>query len=182
MAQVGQTTPTGGREWALHPTLGACRPVTVPVGCTLNHIGCYLREQNNANANNVLAAIYTSAGVLVYETAVLTAAITSTVTFAWYQLTFSGQSIGAGSYVLAASGSGTDGNVVIQGSNDSAGLVTYIAGDDPPTLYPSFPADGSTAFRTDASRQWDMYLDYTEATSGGRVVLAQLQSHGDCFL
>jgi hypothetical protein len=170
MAQVGQTTLSAGtREWALHPTLGAMRQVVVPVNFTLNHIGAFLREQNAVNANNVRAALLTTGGALIHQTSILTAAITSTSVFSGYQLNFAGQSLSAGTYVIAISASGTNGNVVMHGDNDSTGQLTYIADPSPDTLHPTFPADLSTFVRTDAARQWDLYLDYTAAAAGPAV-------------
>lgn len=164
MAQVGQTTPSGGREWSIYPQQAVLRRVTIPVNCTLNHIGVWCREQTTANANDLKAAIYTNSGALVYQSSVLSAAISSTSTHALKQLNFAGQSLSAGTYILAvAAGPGTSGVVVVQGQNDSSGLPTYM-NSDPSDLYPTFPSDISAIINTGATRQWDLYLDYTEAS------------------
>jgi hypothetical protein len=160
MARVGQTTASGGREWALHLGLSACRRVTVPVACTVNHIGCWLREQNAVNANDVIAGIYTTGGVLLWTSSVLENDVDSTATFAEYQIPFTGASLDAGDYVLLVTASGTNGNVVMQGQNDSAGLPTYVL-FDPEITFPTLPSP--VTFSTDAARQWDIYLDYTES-------------------
>jgi hypothetical protein len=163
MAQVGQTTPSGGREWSIGTNLGACRRVVVPVNCTLNHIGVWVREQTTPNTNNIRAAIYNNSGILQFQTSILTADIDAT-TFDLYQLPFSGQSLAAGTYILALGSSSATGAVIMQGQNDSSGLPTYMNPDEPESLHPTFPSDASLFTRTDAARQWDMYLDYTEAT------------------
>lgn len=144
--------------------MAGARQVTVPVGCTLNHIGCWVREQVAANANDIRGAIFTTAGVLIAQTAVLEDNIGSTATFALKQLNFAGQAVSAGNYIIAVVASGTNGNVVLQGQNDSAGAPTYLF-FDPEITFPTFPSDVSTSIRTDATRQWDLYLDYTEAAS-----------------
>lgn len=170
MAQVGQTTPSGGREWGIGPSLSACRQVTVPVNCTLNHIGFWAREQTAANANSVKGAVYTSGALLLHETSVLANAITSNVTFSEYHLEFADEPISAGTVlIISISASGTNGNVVVQGQNDSTGNPTYQNPEDPVFLYPNFPADASTFTRTDAGRQWDIYLDYTEVAAGSSI-------------
>jgi hypothetical protein len=168
MAQVGQTTPSGGREWAINTLGGPLRQVVVPVNCTLNHIGVWVRESTTANSNDLKGAIYTTGGVLVYETANLSATIGSTVSFSLEQLLFSGQSLTAGTYVLAVSAGPGATNAIAQGQNDSAGSPTYIVADSG-SLHPSFPADASTFFHTDAARQWDIYLDYTEAAGASQA-------------
>lgn len=182
MAQVGQTTQSGGREWSIHPQSATTRRVVIPVNCTLNFIGAWLRESTTPNANDCRGFLLTNAGALLYETAILTAGITST-SFAHYQLNFSGQSVSAGTYIIGVSG-GPDvsGAIIHCGQNDSTGLPTFLFAEDPVTLFPDMPADVSTNLRYDSARQWDIYLDYTEAAAGGGVVLGQLQTHGDCFL
>lgn len=168
MAQVGQTTPSGGREWSINTTGGPLRQVTVPVNCTLNHIGIWVRESTTANSNDLKGAIYTTGGILVYETANLSATIGSTVSFALEQLVFSGQSLTAGTYILAvAAGPGTT-NAIAQGQNDSSGSPTYIVADTG-SLHPNFPADASTFIHSDSARQWDIYLDYTEAAGSSQA-------------
>ncbi len=179
MAQVGQLTPSGGREWAVYDHMGVLRQVTVPVNCTLNHIGVWLREQTAANANNVRAAIYTTTGALLYQTSILTGAINSATTFALYQLSFAGQALSAGTYILAVAATETTGVVIAQGQNGSAGVPNYVT-DEGGTLHPTFPADISAAIKTDASRQWDIYLDYSEASSSTGS-MAATESGSDTF-
>lgn len=167
MSQVGQTTPSGGREWALNTQGGVARPVTVPVNCTLNHIGVWCRESTTANSNNLKAAIYTTAGILAAQSDVLTAAISSTATHALKQIPFSGESLSAGNYILVVLAGPAATNVIAQGQNDSAGLVSYIV-DTEGDIYPAgdedpWPSDVSLLLKNDAARQWDVYLDYTEA-------------------
>lgn len=180
MAQVGQTSPSGGREWAIYPQMGVLRQVTVPVGCTLNHIGIWVREQTTPNENSLRAAIYTTAGALLYQTSILANAISSTTTHALKQLAFAGQSLSAGTYILAVSaGPNTTGTVVVQGQNDSAGSPSYLINTDGDP-YPNFPASIAASIRTDASRQWDIYLDYTEA-SASTGSMAATESGTDTF-
>lgn len=165
MSQVGQTTPSGGREFNIYPQQAVLRGVTLAVNATLNHIGVWCREQTTANANDLKAAIYTSAGILVAESSVLSAAISSTVTHALKQITFSGQSVTAGNYLLAVSaGPATSGLVIVQGQNGPGGVpVSFFTS---PAFYPTYPSDISALWETTATRSWDVYLDYTEATSG----------------
>jgi hypothetical protein len=160
MAQVGQTTPTGGREWALNLGLAAAREITIPDNCTLNHLGVYVREQLTANANDLVACICTPAGVRVATSQVLSNAIASTATFDWEQIPFSGEFVAAGNYVIFAMGSAEDGNIVLQGQTDVSGVVSYLA-FDPEITFPTIPDDLADELRSDATRSWDMYLDYT---------------------
>lgn len=164
MAQIGQTTPTGGREWALHPGLCALREFTLATDFTLNHVGAWFREQTAANANNVVAGIYNSSGILAATSDVLSAAITSTVTFDEYEIPFNGELLTAGTYRILVIGNGANGNVVLQGQTSTAGLPTY-ANFDPEISFPTLPSDISALILSDASRAWDLYLDYTESAA-----------------
>lgn len=173
MAQVGQTTPSGGREWSLNTEGGGCRQVTVPVNCTVNHIGVWVREQTTVNHNDLRAAIYTTSGTLVYQTAILENDIGSTGSFALKQLAFTGQSLSSGNYVLAVgAGPASSGNAILQGQNDSSGSPTYMV-STPSTLHPTFPSDATGMIFSDSARQWDIYLDYTEAASGYTLTAEQ---------
>jgi hypothetical protein len=167
MPQSGQTTPTGGREWPVTPQSAVLRLVNVPVACTLNHLGIYVREFTAANANDLRGAILTPAGVLLYQTAILSAAITSTTTRQLKQLAFSGQSLPAGDYILAvAAGPCTNGHVVANGQTAAAGLPTYMSIEPEGRLHPEFPPDASALIHTDATREWDMFLDWAELPPG----------------
>lgn len=168
--QVGQTSPSGGREWSLNTEGGAVRQVVVPSNCTVNHIGVWVREQTTVNHNDLRAAIYTTAGALVYESAILENDISSTGTFALKQLLFSGQSLSAGTYrLVVGAGPASSGNVILQGQNDSSGSPTYIV-STPSTIHPTFPADASAMIFSDSARQWDIYLDYTPAGSSSGLL------------
>lgn len=179
MSQVGQTTPSGGREFNIYPQQAVLRPITLPVGATLNHIGVWCREQTTVNANDLKGAIYTSAGVLVAQTSVLSAAISSTSTHALKQVNFAGQSVAAGNYIIAVgSGPATSGLVIVQGQNGPGGVpVSFFTS---PAYYPNFPSDISTLWDTTATRSWDLYLDYTEA-SAATGSLAATESGADAF-
>ncbi len=159
MATVGRTTPTGGREWAAHPGLGPAFAFTLPTAGNLNFLRVYLREQNAINANDAVAGVCTAAGVLVATSAVLQNAVNSTGVFAQYTLNFADELLPAGNYVGFIAGDGFNGTLVAQGQTDSAGVVSYMV-FDPEITFPAFPADLSAALRSDATRSWDMYIDY----------------------
>lgn len=161
MAQVGQTTPSGGREWGIYPQQAACRAVTVPVNCTLNHIGVWCREQTTPNSNDLRGAIYTAAGALVYQTSILTGAIDSASSHALKQLAFASQALSAGNYIIVVS-AGPDA-AIVQGQNGPGGEPVSMHADSP--FFPDFPADTSALLDTTATRQWDLYLDYSEDSS-----------------
>lgn len=172
MAQVGQTTPSGGREFTIYPQQAVLRGVTVPAGFVPNHIGIWVREQTTPSANDLKAALYTSAGILVAESNVLTTPITSTSTHALKQVTFPVVSASAsGNYLIAVSaGPGTSGVVVVQGQNGPGGVPVSFFTD--PAFYPTFPSDISALWETTATRSWDLYLDYTESGGGGGASLS----------
>lgn len=163
MATKGRTTATGGREWAAHPGLGPAFAFTMTESGTLNFLRIYLREQLTANANDAVAVVCTAAGAVVAVSSVLTNAVNSTVTFAQYTLNFASQLMAAGNYVAFVVGSGEDGNLVAQGQTDVSGVVSYV-NFDPPITFPTIP-DPVTGFASDATRSWDMYIDYTPAVN-----------------
>jgi len=165
MARVGQTTATGGRSTTIYPNLAAIRPVTLAVNATLNYIGGFFFEQTTANANNIKGALYTAAGLLVHETAELTAPIASTSTPTEAHLLFSGQAVSAANYLLVvSSGPGDSGVMIVNGQNGPGGVPVLAFID--PAFYPDFPADISSYLDSVPTRSWDLFLDYSEAASG----------------
>jgi hypothetical protein len=187
VAQIGQTTPSGGREWSVHTYMSALRRIVLPTGATLNHIGVWVREQVAGNTHDLVGAIMTNAGVLVYQTNVVTTPVanTSFVGTAQQMAFAGGLFVPAGTYLLGVAASGVAGDcIIVQGQNDSAGLPTFA--NDPEesvAFYPTWTSSDISAFiATDATRQWDIYLDYTEASAGRPVLISQLQTHGESFL
>lgn len=181
MAQTGQTTPSGGRTWPVGNLGGPMRRVNVPVGCTVNHIGGWFWEQVTAGEHDARAAIYSTAGALLYESSILTAPISSTSTPQLAQFPFTGASLTAGDYDLGVSAEDTPNLLIMNGQNGTAGLPIAF-NTDPDSNFPDFQADIAGHTDTTAARQWDLYLDYTEASSGRPAVLAQLQTNGEPFL
>lgn len=175
MAQVGQNTASGGREWSVQPTGGPARRVTVPSDFTINYIGAFLRESTGTqpNTTNVRAALYNSSNVLQAQSNILVQNIQSNSVFNDKHMLFTGQGpFPAGNYVLVLVGSASI--AVCDGQNDSAGQITYIFSDTN-DIYPNFPANttgntGNGEFKTDAARQWDIYLDYTVASGNGNTI------------
>lgn len=185
MAQVGQTTPSGGREWSIHTNMAAIRRIVLPTGATLNHIGAWVREQTTANAHDLVGAIMTNAGILVYQTNVITAPVANTSFVGTaQQIAFpGGLFVAAGTYLIGVASSGVAGDcIILQGQNDSAGLPTFANDEENLIFCPTWEPDVSAHLATDATRQWDMYLDYTEASAGRPALLSQLQTHGESFL
>ncbi len=165
MAQVGQTTPSGGRSKFIFETEGAMRRITLPVAATLNFIGCYCWEQTTVNENDVKGAIYTTAGIKLYETNVLANAITTLPTSPFdAHIPFPGGcTLAAGTYDLVVAGTGRGGVPVVNGQNDATGLPTAMNGT---AIYPTFPADYTGFVDSATPRQWDLYLDYTPSAGG----------------
>lgn len=164
MAQIGQTTTSGGRTFLIYDEQGAMRRMVLPVAATLNHVGIFCWEATVANQNNLKATIYNTSGVKVAETNIRTAAIpgigvgnVSAVTMPFA----GGVSLPAGTYdvmVCATVGSSTVG---INGQNGAGGTPVSMFFS---YIYPTAPDPYTGLVDTTATRAWDIYLDYTAAT------------------
>lgn len=179
MPQVGQITQTGGREWTLGTQLGIARVVTINTAATLNYIGVWARDHqdNPPLTTNLRGALYNSSNVLVAQSAILTQNIVSNTVFNVQRLTFSQEAIPSGNYILVVTGSPS--LAVASGETDTNGIgnVTYI-NSDTFDMFPDLPpiADNITTglFQADATRAWDVFLDYNVITGGGGSTISSL--------
>lgn len=172
MPQVGQTTITGGREWPIGSFGGPVRVVSVNAQSVLNYVGIWAREHtdNPPNTGNIRAGIYNSSNVLVAQSAVLVQNIVSNSTFNIQRMNFAGEVIPAGNYKIVVVG--TETLSIASGQTDVNGIgnVTYMF-SDPFGIYPDLPLtanDSNTGiFKDDATRAWDIFLDYDLVVSSG---------------
>lgn len=171
MAQIGQTTVTGGRTDPIHNLQGKMRRMTMTEAGTVNHVGIWCWENAVANSNNLLAGIYSTAGVLLYQSNVRVAAVPGVgiANVAAVSVFFpGGTTLAIGSYdiVVCANGGVNGSDVICSGSNGTAGTPVNMF--DAGTIYPTLPADYTGKVDTSASRQWDLFLDYTASSGKNR--------------
>lgn len=171
MAQVGQTTPTGTRSIAIFDAQAAMSRLTIPVGATVNYLGCYLYESITANENDLIAFIYNSStAALIYTSNILANAITSTSIGAPYNahVTFTGATLASGTYDFVICATGRGGTPIVSGQNGPGSTPVLLQRSNiygaPPDPYTLGTVD-STATRT-----WDIYVDYT--AGGGSSIAA----------
>lgn len=195
MARSGQTTLSGGvRSTSFFDGKAVCRQVSVPSGSLqLNHIGIFCWESATPFQNNAKGCAYTPAGIKLVETNILGTSTTSTSLTGpissnsssspvEIQVPFPNGTIitSTGSLVVAVAATGFAGTPVVHGDNDTAGLPVQITMDG---IYDSFPADFTAFVDVGTPRQWDIYLDYTEVSTGSPLLLSLLQGiGGDAYL
>lgn len=166
MAQIGQTTTSGGRTYLIYDEQGAMRRMVLPVAATLNHVGIFCWESTVANQNSLKATIYNTSGVKVAETQVRATAISGVglANVAAVTIPFAGGvSLAAGTYdvMVCATGAVGGSTVGINGQNGTAGTPVSMFFS---YIYPTAPDPYTGLVDTAATRAWDIYLDYTAAT------------------
>lgn len=165
MAQVGQTTPIGSREWAIGNYMSGLRQIVLPETGTLNYIGGFFRENTTANTHDLLGAIMTSTGALLYQTTVVSNPV-GNLTFGStaQQIPFAGSpTLSAGTYIIGVASNAPDSSdcIILRGDNDATGLPTWASDNTNVDFHPTWPADVSAVIHTDAARIWNLFLDYT---------------------
>lgn len=178
MPQVGQITQTGDRQWSIAKTIGPARVVNVNTAATLNYIGIWAIEPTSRppNSSNLRAAVYDSSNVLVAQSSILVNNVASNTVYNVQRLNFAGESIPAGNYTLVVVGS-EEVATVCSGTNGSAGVITYMF-TDTFDIYPNYPAVANNVatgeMKTDATRAWDIFLDYSEASGGNTITVSNV--------
>jgi hypothetical protein len=188
MSRYGQTTLSGGvRSTAIYDGKAAMRRVTgLPTGSLqLNTIGFWCWESITALQNNCKGAVYTTGGIKIVETNILGTSANSTdllgpitsnssSTPVLIEVPFPAATIitSTGTLDVAVAATGFAGTPIIHGDNDTAGLPVGITADG---LYPTFPSDYAGIVDITTPRQWDIFIDATQVSTGSPLLLSLLQ-------